>query len=65
MIVISVILPGLSGMDRLLSVMLSPYRKSDSEFKGKIALYVDEERKQHELLYSDIIRFMKEDDTTC
>ncbi len=53
--------PGLSGKDRLLSLLLSPYIKSNSEFKGKIAIYVNEEAMQHELLDSEFTRLIQED----
>jgi Ulp1 family protease len=54
-----VFLPDLSGEEKLLSVLLSPYCAPDSEFKGKTALYVDDEEK-YALLYSDFIRFKKD-----
>jgi hypothetical protein len=51
---------GSSGKDRLLSVLQSEYTSSVLQFKNKNALYVDEERCQQELLYSDFIRYKNE-----
>ncbi len=42
-------------------MLQSEHTSSSSMFKGKIVLYVDEERRQHELMYYDFIRYKNED----
>ncbi len=55
---------GAFGKDKLASVPKSEFTKSTSEFNGKIAMFVDVEHHQQDILYSDFKRYQNEENIT-